>query len=72
MEAVAGTIAAQNNNLGVVGISPGVSFYIVKYFGDDGAAQLFASDLISGSNACVSNGARIISMSLGGPSYNFV
>jgi serine protease len=68
---VAGTIAAQNNDLGVVGVSPGVSFYIVKYFGDDGAGQLFASDLISGTNACANNGSKIISMSLGGTLNNY-
>ena len=62
---VAGTIGAQNNGIGVVGVAPNVSFYIVKYFGDDGAAT-YASDLIAASNDCAANGADIISMSLGG------
>lgn len=66
---VAGTIAAQNNGVGVIGVSPGVSFYIVKFFGNDGLAT-FASDLIQASNACVANGAKVISMSLGGTSSN--
>ena len=66
---VAGTIAAQNNGMGVIGVAPGVSFYIVKFFGDDGLAT-FSSDLIAASNDCANAGARIISMSLGGSSSN--
>jgi subtilisin family serine protease len=62
---VAGTIAGQDNDLGVIGVAPNVSFYIVKYFGDDGAAT-YASDLIAASTDCAANGADIISMSLGG------
>jgi subtilisin family serine protease len=66
---VAGTIAAQDNELGVIGVSPGVSFYIIKYFGDDGAATL-ASDLIAAAYTCRDNGADIISMSLSGTRYS--
>lgn len=62
---VAGTIAAQDNGLGVIGVAPDVSFYIIKYFADDGAAT-YASDLVAASNECAANGADIISMSLGG------
>lgn len=62
---VAGTIAGQDNGLGVIGVAPDVSFYIVKYFDNSGAAT-FASDLIAAANACANNGADIISMSLGG------
>lgn len=62
---VAGTIAAQNNSFGVIGVAPEVSFYIVKYFDNSGAAT-FASDLIAAANDCANNGADIISMSLGG------
>ncbi|MBN2045505.1 MAG: S8 family serine peptidase, partial [Anaerolineales bacterium] len=63
---VAGTIAALDNQIGVIGVSPDVSLYIVKFFGDDGAATA-ASDLIAASNDCAANDADIISMSLGGP-----
>ncbi|MFN2143912.1 MAG: S8 family serine peptidase, partial [Anaerolineales bacterium] len=62
---VAGTIAAIDNEIGVIGVSPDVDLYIVKYFGNDGAAT-FASDLIAAGNDCAANGANIISMSLGG------
>jgi serine protease len=64
---VAGTItAAADNDLGVVGVSPDVSLYIVRVFGDD-CSWTYESDLINATEVCASNGADIISMSLGGP-----
>ena len=66
---VAGTIVAQNNEYGVVGVTPGTaSLYIVKIFGDDGlwVSKAHASDLIEAANLCAVNGANIISMSLSG------
>ena len=67
---VAGTLNAQNNNVGVVGVSPGdISFYFVKVFGDD-CVWSYSSDLADAANRCAAAGARIISMSLGGSSSN--
>jgi subtilisin family serine protease len=67
---VAGTIAAVNNALGVVGVTPGtVKLYIVRVFGDDGA-WAYSSTLIDAANRCAAAGANIISMSLGGSSSN--
>lgn len=66
---VAGTIVAQNNEYGVVGVTPGTaSLYIVKIFGDDGlwVSKAHASDLIKAAFLCADNGANIISMSLSG------
>lgn len=66
---VAGTIAALNNDYGVVGVTPGtVSLYIVKIFGDDGAwvSIAHASDLVAAAYECADNGANVISMSLSG------
>jgi subtilisin family serine protease len=63
---VAGTIAAMNNALGVVGVTPGtVKLYIVRVFGDDGA-WAYASTLVDAAYRCRDAGANIISMSLGG------
>lgn len=63
---VAGTIAAVNNSLGVLGVTPGsVQLYIVRVFGDDGA-WAYSSSLVDAANRCASAGANIISMSLGG------
>ncbi len=67
---VAGTIAAANNELGVVGVTPGaVDLYIVKVFGDD-CLWTYASNLADAANRCVAAGADVISMSLGGPTKN--
>ena len=67
---VAGTIAAMNNSLGVVGVTPGtVSLYFIKVFGDDGAWS-YSSTLMDAANRCAAAGADIISMSLGGTRSN--
>ncbi len=63
---VGGTIAAENDFDGVVGVTPGtVNLYIVKYFNDSGSATT-ASDLVAAIYKCRDNGANVISMSLGG------
>jgi hypothetical protein len=68
---VAGTIGARENNIGVVGVAPDSSLYIVRVFGD-GGNFLFASGLVAAVEQCVSAGAKVINMSLGGPmSSNF-
>jgi serine protease len=67
---VAGTIAAAQNDLGVVGVSPGkVSLFIVKVFGNDvqtSCTWSFSSQLIDAANRCADAGAKVINMSLGG------
>ena len=65
---VAGTISAADNDVGVIGVSPGkVSLYMVKVFGEDGLWTT-SSDLVAAAFACAENGASIISMSLSGSS----
>jgi subtilisin family serine protease len=63
---VAGTIAAVNNGLGVVGVNPNknLQLHIVKVFGADGWA--YSSTLATAVNKCAAAGANVISMSLGG------
>jgi subtilisin family serine protease len=67
---VAGTInAVGNNDLGVIGVSPGlVELFIVKIFGNDGlwVSKAHASNLIAAAEMCADQGAKVISMSLGG------
>lgn len=68
---VAGTITAVDNELGVIGMSPGkVDLFIVKIFDNDGewVPQTRASNLMAAAQLCADNGAKIISMSLGGSS----
>lgn len=67
---VAGTIAAMNNALGVVGVTPGtVQIYIVRVFGDSGT-WAYSSTLVDAAYRCRDAGANIISMSLGGSTSN--
>ena len=66
---VAGTVAAINNNgVGVVGVAPNkrLKLHIVKVF--DAAGWAYSSTLAAAANQCASNGANVISMSLGGAS----
>jgi serine protease len=50
---VAGTIAAaMNDNLGVVGVAPGVNLYIVKVFGDN-CSWAYSSDLADAAHVAV-------------------
>lgn len=66
---VAGTIGAVDNEIGVIGVSYGVSkVFMVKIFDNSGAwvSKAHASDLIEAAFICQDNGANIISMSLSG------
>ena len=65
---VAGTIAAADNNVGVIGMAPGADLHIVKVFNADGWA--YSSDLAFAADKCSQAGANIISMSLGGGGAN--
>ncbi|WDD98968.1 S8 family serine peptidase [Thalassomonas actiniarum] len=65
---VAGTIAAVNNSEGVVGVLPNtnVNLHIVKVFNESGWG--YSSELVDAVDTCVNNGAKVVNMSLGGPS----
>ena len=56
----AGIVAAEHNDLGVVGVAPEASLYAVKVNGGEGTYQTLAE----GINWCVDNDIDIISMSL--------
>ena len=67
---VAGTVSAADNEVGVIGVSPGkATLYMVKVFGEDGLWTT-ASDLMEAAFTCADNGADIISMSLSGAGDN--
>lgn len=63
---VAGTIAAMNNGVGVVGVMPNsnINLHIVKVFNADGWG--YSSSLVAAADTCANNGANVINMSLGG------
>jgi subtilisin len=62
----AGTIAAAINDVGVVGVAPAAYLYAVKVLNRSGSGQF--SWIIAGIDWCITNGIKIISMSLGAPS----
>ena len=65
---VSGTIAAEHNGIGVVGVAPGASIYAVKVL--DGGGFGAASLVVSGIEWAVNNNMNIISMSLGSTENN--
>lgn len=62
---VAGTIAAYDNNLGMVGVAPHTKIMPIKALGDNGSGDLKA--VCKGIIWAADNGADIITMSLGSP-----
>ncbi len=64
---VAGTIAAIDNDIGMVGIvdDHSLDMHIVRVFAGDGS-WAYASDLVGAIDECQQAGSSIISMSLGG------
>lgn len=62
---VAGTIAAQQNDNGVVGVAPEASLLIVKVLNKKGSGQY--EWIINGIDYAIEQKVDIISMSLGGP-----
>ncbi|MBI2520033.1 MAG: S8 family peptidase [Bdellovibrio sp.] len=63
---VAGTIAALDNEIGVVGVAPQASIFAAKVLDRRGSG--YNSDIAEGIRSCISHGAHVINMSLGGPS----
>lgn len=62
---VAGTIAAQENDNGVIGVAPEASLLIIKVLNKNGSGQY--DWIIDGINYAIEQKVDIISMSLGGP-----
>jgi subtilisin family serine protease len=60
---VCGTVGARQNDVGVIGVAPGVRLLVGKVLGDDGSGS--ERDVAAGIDWAVERGARIISMSLG-------
>jgi major intracellular serine protease len=62
---VAGTIAATENNNGVIGVAPEANLLIIKVLDHNGSGQY--EWIINGINYAIEQKVDIISMSLGGP-----
>lgn len=65
---VAGTVAAVDNAIGVVGVGPEIYLYAVKVLSKTGSGWL--SDLIEGLQWCINNKMQAVNMSLGAPADN--
>lgn len=60
---VAGVIAGNASEMGIIGVAPQCSLYAVKAFNRNGSANL--SDLLTAINWCIKNKMQIINMSFG-------
>ena len=60
---VAGTVAAEDNSIGVVGVAPGAKLYALKVLGAGGNG--YYSDVIAALQWCVSNGIQVTNNSYG-------
>jgi subtilisin family serine protease len=65
---VAGTIAAVNNTLGVVGVAPAADLYAVKVLDRNGSG--YVSDIVEGLQWAIANHMNVVNMSLGSSSYS--
>jgi hypothetical protein len=62
---VSGTIAALDNDIGVVGVAPEASIHMVIYLGGKLETGLYVSDMVKGIQLCIEADAKIINMSFG-------
>jgi subtilisin len=60
---VAGTVAALDNNIGVIGVAPEAELYAIKVLDRRGVGYL--SDIIEGLEWSINNGMQVVNMSLG-------
>ena len=67
---VAGTAAAAQNGVGVVGVAPEADLLGVKVLGGDGSGSF--AEVAEGIEWSVDNGADVINLSLGGPESDVV
>jgi subtilisin family serine protease len=67
---VAGTIAALDNGIGVVGVAPEARLFAAKVL--DNRANGYASAVADGIAACTAKGVHVINMSLGGGKSDLV
>lgn len=64
---IAGTIAARDNDIGVIGVAPEAQLYAIKVFEDIGGQCLaYTSSQIVGLNWAVTKGVRLVNVSIGG------
>ncbi|MDV2581970.1 S8 family peptidase [Alkalibacillus haloalkaliphilus] len=67
---VAGTVAALDNNLGVLGVAPQANLYAVKVLDSSGGGSY--SGIAQGIEWSILNNMDVINMSLGGPTHSSI
>lgn len=65
---VAGTVAALDNNIGVVGVGPEIGIYAVKVLSDGGSGSV--DSVVAGIDWAVKQGIPILNMSLGSSTHS--
>uniref|UniRef100_A0A6M3M4K9 Putative peptidase n=1 Tax=viral metagenome TaxID=1070528 RepID=A0A6M3M4K9_9ZZZZ len=65
---VAGTIAAEDNDCGVIGVAPEAKVYCLKVLDSGGSGSY--SNIVAAIQWAIDNKMQIVSMSLGGSSYS--
>lgn len=65
---VAGTVAALDNGIGVVGVAPEAWLYAIKVLDSQGSGSY--TNIISGLQWCLDNGMQVVNMSFGGSSFS--
>ena len=65
---VSGTIAALDNDVGVIGVAPEASIYSCKVLDKNGSGSY--SNIVAAIQWAIDNNMQVISMSLGGSSYS--
>lgn len=65
----AGIVAAEDNDIGVVGVAPQAWLYSVRVLNDKGSG--YYSDIIQGIEWSINNNMQVVSMSLGGSSSSY-
>lgn len=65
---VAGTVAAEDNQTGVVGVAPNATLMAVKVLDSGGSGT--TADIASGIDFARTNGADVVNMSIGASSYD--
>lgn len=65
---VSGTIAAENNDIGVLGVAPDAYIYSCKVLNSSGSGSY--SNIVAAIQWAIDNSMQVISMSLGGSSFS--
>ena len=67
---VTGTIVANANGFGSLGVYPGAKILLIKVWSGSNCGWTYASSIAAAANACYQKGAKVVTFSGGGGSYS--